>query len=87
MKPKILAPSYCRVLEMVMRIADTGRSVKADDVRQSLGWGGMGYTGHCLRKLKRVGLIEMEVDGNDRILAGTIRPSVRFIPVENIGCE
>ncbi len=75
----MIPPSYVRVLDAIMRLHQQRRHITIRSIAGELDWHSNHYVHLALKLLRIRGLIAYE-DRN----GGTIRPLVKFIPVERL---
>ena len=74
-----MTQSSLKVLYAIMLLADQGKPITVRSIAATCGWTGLGLVQVCLFKLRRKGLVSYQSR-----LWRTIRPTCRFIPVEQL---
>lgn len=75
----MIPPSYVRVLDAIIRLHQRGERPTILAIADEIGWTGHAQIQRALQLLRIRGLIDYE----DR-KAATVRPLVKFIPVEDL---
>ena len=75
-----MTPSSLKVLYAIMLLADQGKPITVRSIRDVLGWRSTNHVSTCMKVLRSNGMIAYEPPK----FRGTIRPTCRFIPVEQL---